>query len=65
MMNASPSPEPRRLGANRGALSVAWVALVCVAYVVTYGAALLDFARGAAERFPLLERLLNWVFRGG
>jgi len=51
-------------GARRCAACVGWVLAVCAAYVLAYGCAVLRHAAAAAERFPLLKRVLECLHLG-
>jgi hypothetical protein len=63
-MNDHRPTEQSQPGSARHVMCVAWVLLVCVAYCAAYGAALIDFARGAAERLPFLSRILELLHLG-
>ncbi len=48
----------------RSAVSLVWIVAVSAAFCVVFATALMDTVRAAAERFPLLERILDWLTMG-
>jgi hypothetical protein len=60
-MTGKPSSETPTPGRRRTIGCVAWVLAVLGAYCVLYPLAMIEYARSAAERLPLLGRVLEFL----
>ena len=57
----SESPVERKQGVIRSVVCLAWAAAVCGAFLYVYVGALVTYVHEVAERFPFLERIIEWL----
>ena len=58
---SSQAPKRPAPGWFRSSVSLLWVVVVSAAFCLVYAPALADYVGVSAARFPLLERILDWM----